>query len=238
MKRILLKLSGEMFLGTAPYGISSEGVSSVANQLARIQKKGYQLAVVIGGGNIFRGIQAAAQGFERVTADQMGMLATVFNGIALREALSTVGVKAHLMGAFAIDEMVQAFDHLQARDLLAEGKVLIFVGGTGNPFFSTDSGAALRASQIQADLLLKATKVDGVFSSDPKQDPTAKKFIKLSHQEAIEKRLAVMDSAALVLCRDSHIPIRVVKATKEGELEEALDDRSKGTLITEESENE
>lgn len=232
--RVLLKLSGESLIGTQGYGVHPEALSSIASQVRKLHEEGIELGLVIGGGNIFRGIQGACRGMDRSSADQMGMLATAFNGLALQQALDKVDIPVAVMSAFEIGEFVQKFNHREARKKLSNGEVLLFVGGTGQPFLTTDTGAALRACQIKADILLKGTKVDGVYSDDPIKNPKAKKFDRLSYQDVLEKELKFMDPAALVLCRDSQVPIRVFKAQEEGEIYEGVTNQNLGTVINQE----
>ncbi len=208
-KRILLKLSGEVLKGNAP-GCHDEAVlAEVARRLTALVKLGAEVGVVLGGGNIFRGLSGAEHGTDRVLGDTMGMLATVINALAVQNALEHLGTPAVVMTAQQMPQIAHPFDVRKARKLLSRGTVVIFAGGTGNPFFSTDSGAALRAAEIGADVLLKATKVDGVYTADPKKDPTATRYDTLTCEEALAKRLNVMDAAAFALCRDNGIPIIV-----------------------------
>ncbi len=208
-KRILLKLSGEVLKG-ASEGCHDEAVlADVAQRLTQLVKLGVEVGVVLGGGNIFRGLTGALNGTNRITGDTMGMLATIINALAVQNALERVGTAATVMTAQQMPQIAQPFNARKADKLLKRGTVVIFAGGTGNPFFSTDSGAALRAAEIGADALLKATKVDGVYTADPKKDPTATRYEKLSCEEALAKRLNVMDAAAFALCRDNNIPIVV-----------------------------
>ena len=208
-KRILLKLSGEVLKGTSSACHDETILADVAKRLSGLVTLGVEVGVVLGGGNIFRGLSGAANGTDRVIGDTMGMLATIINALAVQNALETVGTPAVTMTAQQMPQIAQPFNARLADTYLKEGKVVIFAGGTGNPFFSTDSGAALRAAEIGADALLKATKVDGVYSADPKKDPTATRYDKLSCEEALAKRLNVMDAAAFALCRDNNIPIVV-----------------------------
>ena len=208
-RRILLKLSGEMLKGQASACHDEAVLAEVAARLAGVVALGVEVGVVIGGGNIFRGLTGAGKGTDRVLGDTMGMLATIINALAVQNALERAGVPALVMTAQQMPQVAQHFDARKARKVLARGQVVLFAGGTGNPFFSTDSGAALRAAEIGADAVLKATKVDGVYTADPKRDPAAVRYDRLSCEEALAKRLNVMDAAAFALCRDNHIPIVV-----------------------------
>lgn len=208
-KRILLKMSGEVLKGTSSACHDEAILSEVANRLAGLVALGVEVGVVLGGGNIFRGLSGAENGTNRVIGDTMGMLATIINALAVQNALERIGVPAVTMTAQQMPQIAPPFNARQADEALRQGKVVIFAGGTGNPFFSTDSGAALRAAEIGANALLKATKVDGVYSADPKKDPTATRYDRLTCEEALAKRLNVMDAAAFALCRDNNIPIVV-----------------------------
>ena len=208
-KRILLKLSGEVLKGNSSACHDDVILSDVAERLTGLVKLGVEVGVVLGGGNIFRGLTGAQKGTDRVLGDTMGMLATIINALAVQNALERIGTAAVVMTAQQMPQIAMPFNARKASKLLARGTVVIFAGGTGSPFFSTDSGAALRAAEIGADALLKATKVDGVYTADPKKDPTAKRYDTLSCEEALAKRLNVMDAAAFALCRDNHIPIVV-----------------------------
>ncbi len=208
-KRILLKLSGEVLKGTSDGCHDDAVLTDVANRLTNLVKLGVQVGLVLGGGNIFRGLTGAQNGTNRITGDTMGMLATIINALAVQNALERIGTPAVVMTAQQMPQIAQPFNARKADKLLSRGTVVIFAGGTGNPFFSTDSGAALRAAEIGADALLKATKVDGVYTADPKKDPTATRYETLSCEEALAKRLNVMDAAAFALCRDNNIPIVV-----------------------------
>lgn len=208
-KRILLKLSGEVLKGTSSACHDEAILADVAKRLSELVKLGVEIGVVLGGGNIFRGLTGAKNGTDRVLGDTMGMLATIINALAVQNALEAVGTPAVVMTAQQMPQVALPFEARKANKLLARGTVVIFAGGTGNPFFSTDSGAALRAAEINADALLKATKVDGVYTADPKKDPTATRYDTLTCEEALSKRLNVMDAAAFALCRDNGIPIVV-----------------------------
>ncbi|WP_456369829.1 UMP kinase [Thermodesulfatator atlanticus] len=230
-KRVLLKLSGEALMGRAAYGIDPALLSSLAQELASLKKFEIKTGIVIGGGNIFRGISGVAQGFDRVRADQMGMLATVLNAIALGEALGQHGVPNKILSAFEIKGVVEAFVRENALDYLEEGYFLVFAAGTGCPFFTTDTAAVLRALEIKAEVMLKATKVDGVYSSDPMKDPKAQKFDHLSYEEVLEKNLRVMDLTAISLARDNNLPLIVFSMQKKGNIIKAVCGEKVGTLV-------
>ncbi|HLU61295.1 MAG TPA: UMP kinase [Gammaproteobacteria bacterium] len=223
-KRVLLKLSGEALMGDADYGIDPKVISRLAEEIRDVSKRGAQIGVVIGGGNIFRGEGLARSGMDRVTGDHMGMLATVMNALALQDALERLGNFARVMSAIRINEVCEDYIRRRAIRHLEKGRIVIFAAGTGNPFFTTDTAAALRASEIGADLLLKATKVDGVFDADPMKVPTAKKYERLTFDQVLRDRLGVMDAAAIVMCRDNNIPLRVFNLNQAGELERIICD--------------
>lgn len=208
-KRILLKLSGEALMGDLDFGISPKVMSFVAEELRDVVSAGVEVALVVGGGNIFRGEGLARAGMDRVTGDQMGMLATVINALALQDAIERVGLQARVQSAIRINEVCEDFIRRRAIRHLEKGRVLVFGAGTGNPFFTTDSAAALRAVEIGADLMLKATKVDGIYTADPKKDPRATRYAELTYDEALDRRLGVMDQTAMVLCRDHRIKLCV-----------------------------
>lgn len=232
--RILLKLSGEV-LGNRESGecIDPERLAFMAERVKKVHKMGVQVGIVLGGGNIFRGLTGAGKGVDRVTGDSMGMLATVINGLAMMNALEAVGVPARVMTAMDMPKIAEPFVQRKALRHFEKGRVVIFAGGTGNPYFSTDSAAALRASEIGADALLKATKVDGIYTSDPKKDPKAKKYASLRYETALEKRLKVMDSAAFALCMDNAIPIVVFDFFDPGALERLMKGEAVGTIVSE-----
>jgi len=231
-KRILLKLSGEALMGNADYGIDPQMLTRIAREALEVQRAGVEVAIVIGGGNIFRGEGLAKAGMDRVTGDHMGMLATVMNSLALQDALEKLGGRARTMSAIKINEVCEDFIRRRAVRHLEKGRITIFAAGTGNPFFTTDSAAALRAIEIGADLLLKATKVDGVYSADPKKDANAERFEKLTYDQVIERKLAVMDTAAIALCRDHKIPLRIYNLTREGDLMRIVRGEQIGTLVS------
>lgn len=232
--RVLLKLSGEAFAGESQQGLSSERLLAVAKDIQEAVKKGVQIAIVVGGGNFLRGATVSNDVITRTTADQMGMLGTILNGLALRDALESINVKTALLSAVAVQGMAEVFDYRKAISYLNQDHVVIFTAGTGNPFVTTDSAASLRAIEINADVILKATKVDGVYTADPKKDPSAKRYDKLSFEEALQKELAVMDLAAFCQCRDYNIAIRVFNLFKPGALTRALNGDNEGTLVTRE----
>jgi uridylate kinase len=231
-KRIILKLSGEALMGAADYGIDPKVITRLARETLEVQKRGIQIGIVIGGGNIFRGEGLAATGMDRVTGDHMGMLATVINALAFQDALEKVGAHARVMSAIKINEVCEDFIRRRAVRHLEKGRIAIFAAGTGNPFFTTDSAAALRAIEIGADLLLKATKVDGVYTADPKKDQNAQRFERLTYDQVIERKLAVMDTAAIALCRDHKIPLRIYDMSREGDLMRIMQGEQIGTLVS------
>lgn len=230
-RRILLKLSGEALMGEADYGIDPAVISRLAAEILEASRAGVQVGVVIGGGNIFRGAGLAAGGMDRVTGDHMGMLATVINALAMQDALEKLGAFARVMSAIKINEVCEDYIRRRAIRHLEKGRIVIFAAGTGNPFFTTDSAAALRAVEISADLLLKATKVDGVYDRDPAKHPDAQRFDSLSYDEVLRRDLQVMDTAAFALCRDYAIPLRIYSLSEPGSLMRILKGESIGTLV-------
>jgi uridylate kinase len=230
--RVLLKMSGEALLGEEGYGICKAPLEAVAGSVVALTETGVQVALVIGGGNIFRGAGLAAGGMERVTADHIGMLATIMNALALQDTLESQGAFARVMSAVRINELCEDYLRRRAIRHLEKGRVVIFAAGTGNPFFTTDSAASLRAIEVGADLLIKATKVDGVYSADPMRDPTAERYTRLTYDEVLDDRLAVMDATAIVLCRDHGMPLRVIDMNKEGSLLRTVMGEDEGTLVT------
>ncbi|MBC7405399.1 MAG: UMP kinase [Cytophaga sp.] len=230
-KRVLLKLSGEALMGDDSYGINRATIERMVADVAEISKLGVELAIVLGGGNIFRGVAPGAQGMDRATADYMGMLATVMNALALGDSMRQAGVTARVMSAIAIEQIVEPYVRPKALQYLEEGKVVIFAAGTGNPFFTTDTAAALRGSEIGAEIVLKATKVDGVYTADPKKDPTATRYSTISFDEAISRHLQVMDATAFALCRDQKLPIKVFSIVKPGALKNLIMGGDEGTLV-------
>ena len=230
-QRILLKLSGEALLGAEDYGIDPVIIGRIANEILEVRKTGIQVAIVIGGGNIFRGAGLAQSGIDRVTGDHMGMLATLMNSLALQDALEKAGADARVMSAISVHDVSEDYIRRRAKRHLEKGRVVIIAGGTGNPFFTTDTAAALRAIEIGADIVLKATKVDGVYSADPKVDENAKMFESLSYDDVIEGKLGVMDTNAIVLCRDQKMPIRVFNVFGVGNLMKIVKGKKVGTII-------
>jgi uridylate kinase len=230
-KRILLKLSGEALMGEGAYGISRPTIESIVGEIAGVAKQGVEIAVVIGGGNIFRGVALGAAGMDRATADYMGMLATVMNALALQDAMRHAGVASRALSALNIEQVVEPYIRGKAIRYLEEGKVVIFAAGTGNPFFTTDTAAALRASEVGAEIVLKATKVDGVYTSDPKVDPGAKRYSRVSFDEAIHRNLKVMDATALTLCRDQRLPVNVFSIFRKDALSRVVAGEDEGTLV-------
>ena len=230
-QRVLLKLSGEALMGDDQFGINRATIDRMVADVAEVSKLGVQIAIVIGGGNIFRGVAPGAQGMDRATADYMGMLATVMNALALGDAMRHVGITARVMSAIAIEQVVEPYVRPKALQYLEEGKVVIFAAGTGNPFFTTDTAAALRGAEISAEIVLKATKVDGVYSADPHKDPTATRYESITFDEAISKHLQVMDATAFALCRDQKLPIKVFSIVKPGALTRVIMGEDEGTLV-------
>ena len=231
-RRVVLKLSGEALMGNENYGIDPVVINAMAKDIIEAQKAGAQIGLVIGGGNIFRGAGLAENGMDRVTGDHMGMLATVINALAMADALEKQGAYSRVMSAIKINEVCEDFIRRRAIRHLEKGRIAIFAAGTGNPFFTTDSAAALRAIEIDADLLLKATKVDGVYSADPKKDKSAQRFEQLTYDQVIERKLAVMDTAAIALCRDHKIPLRIYDMRREGDLMRIMRGEPIGTLVS------
>ncbi len=230
--RVLLKLSGEALMGQQQGGIDPNVIAFICTEIAKVTAQGVQLALVIGGGNIFRGISLATAGMNRVTADQMGMMATVINSLALQDALQTHNIPVQVMSATPMPAICETFEHKAAMAYLQQGKVLIFAGGTGNPFFTTDSAASLRGVEIEAEMIIKATKVDGVYSADPMTDPQALRYTQLSYEEVLEKELAVMDATAILLCKNHQMPLRVYNMTTQDALLQMMQGQDIGTLIT------
>ena len=231
-QRILLKLSGEALMGDDAFGINQATIERMVAEVAEVARIGVQVAVVFGGGNIFRGIAGGSAGMDRATADYMGMLATVMNALALADAMGKQGVTARVMSAIDIQQVVEPYVRPKALQYLEEGKVVIFAAGTGNPFFTTDTAASLRGAEIGAEVVLKATKVDGVYTADPMKDPTATRYTRLSFDEAIGRHLGIMDATAFALCRDQKLPIRVFSIVKPGALMRVVMGEDEGTLVT------
>ncbi len=230
-RRVLLKLSGEALMGDDAFGINRQTIDRMVAEIAGVVALGVELAVVIGGGNIFRGVAPGASGMDRATADYMGMLATVMNSLALQDALRQVGVVARVQSALKIEQVVEPYIRPKALRYLEEGKVVIFAAGTGNPFFTTDTAAALRGAEMGAEIVLKATKVDGVYTADPARDPAAVRYHRISFDDAIGRNLKVMDATAFALCRDQRLPIKVFSILKEGALARVLRGEDEGTLV-------
>ncbi|WP_295850852.1 UMP kinase [uncultured Xylophilus sp.] len=230
-KRILLKLSGEALMGDDAFGINRATIVRMVEEIADVTRLGVQVAVVIGGGNIFRGVAGGSVGMDRATADYMGMLATVMNALALADAMDKQGLTARVMSAIAIEQVVEPYVRPKALQYLEEGKVVVFAAGTGNPFFTTDTAAALRGAEIGAEIVLKATKVDGVYTADPKKDPSATRYAQLSFDDAIAQNLGIMDATAFALCRDQKLPIKVFSIFKHGGLRRVVMGEDEGTLV-------
>jgi uridylate kinase len=231
-KRILVKLSGEALMGDGDYGIDPAFIKRLAGEIKAMREEGAEVAIVIGGGNLFRGAGLARAGMDRVTADHMGMLATVMNSLALQDALESVDVVVRVMSAIRINQVCEDYIRRRAVRHLEKGRVTIFAAGTGNPFFTTDSAASLRAIEIEADLLVKATKVDGVYDSDPMVNPSARRYTRLTYDQVLDQRLNVMDATAIVLCRDHRLPLRVIDLNEPGALVRVGRGEDIGTLVT------
>jgi len=230
-KRILLKLSGEALMGDDAYGINRATIVRMVRELKEVTDLGVELAIVIGGGNIFRGVAGGSVGMDRATADYMGMLATVMNALALADSMRQAGMTARVMSAIAIEAVVEPYVRPKALQYLEEGKVVVFAAGTGNPFFTTDTAAALRGAEVGAEVVLKATKVDGVYSADPNKDKSATRYASISFDDAIVRNLQVMDATAFALCRDQKLPIRVFSIVKPGALKRVVQGEDEGTLV-------
>jgi uridylate kinase len=231
-RRILLKLSGEALGGEGSHSIDAEAVHDIARQIQQVQKLGVEVVIVVGGGNIFRGLQGSERGIDRATGDYMGMLATVINALGLQDALEKLGVATRVQSAITMSQVAEPFIRRRAMRHLEKGRVVIFGGGTGNPYFSTDTAAALRANEIGADVILKATKVDGVYDCDPKKNSNAKRYAQVSYQEALVKQLKVMDSTAFSLCMDNRMPIIVFDVFTPNNLVRVVKGDNVGTLVT------
>ncbi|MFM1922794.1 MAG: uridylate kinase [Pseudomonadota bacterium] len=230
-QRILLKLSGEALMGNDAFGINPGTIGRMVSEIGHVVQGGTQVAIVIGGGNIFRGVAGGSVGMDRATADYMGMLATVMNALALSDALEKQGVMARVMSAISIEQVVEPYVRPKALQYLEEGKVVVFAAGTGNPFFTTDTAAALRGAEIGAQVVLKATRVEGVYSSDPEKDPSAVRYDRITFDEAMQRNLQVMDATAFALCRDRELPIRVFSINKPGALQRVVQGEDEGTLV-------
>ena len=230
--RVLLKLSGEALMGEQQYGIDPQRLSDYADEIAEAVRRGTQIAIVIGGGNIFRGLQGASKGMDRIQGDYMGMLATTINSMAIQSTLQAKGVKAVLLSGLPIDRIAESMSSAKACRLLDEGNVVVIAGGTGNPFFTTDTGSALRAVEVHADIILKGTRVDGIYTADPEKDPKATKFEHITYDEAYAKNLKVMDLTAFTMCKENNMPMYVFDMNKRGNLLRVLDGENIGTLVT------
>ena len=230
-KRILLKLSGEALMGEDAYGINRQTIEAIVQEIAAVARMGVEIGVVIGGGNIFRGVAPGAAGMDRATADYMGMLATVMNALALQDAMRRAGLDCRVQSALNIEQVVEPYIRGKAIRYLEEGRVVVFAAGTGNPFFTTDTAAALRASEVGAEIVLKGTKVDGVYTADPRTDRAARRYDRLSFDEAIQRNLRVMDATALTLCRDQKLPINVFSIFKKDALKRVVLGEDEGTLV-------
>ena len=231
-KRVLLKLSGESLMGEQQYGIDPQRLNDYAEEIAAAHKAGAQIAIVIGGGNIFRGLQGASKGMDRIQGDYMGMLATVINSMAIQSALQSKGVKAALLSGLYIDRIAESMSSSKAIKLLEEGYIVVIGGGTGNPFFTTDTGSTLRAVEVKADIILKGTRVDGIYTADPEKDPTAKKFETITYDEAYNRNLKIMDLTAFTMCKENNMPMLVFDMNKKGNLTKVLNGENIGTLVT------
>ncbi len=231
-KRVLLKLSGEALMGNQQYGIDPQRLDDYAEEIAAAVKAGAQIAIVIGGGNIFRGLQGASKGMDRIQGDYMGMLATVINSMAIQSTLQAKGVKAALLSGLYIDRIADSMSSSKAIKLLEEGYVVVIGGGTGNPFFTTDTGSALRAAEIKAEIILKGTRVDGIYTADPEKDPTATKYDSITYDEAYAKNLKVMDLTAFTMCKENNIPMLVFDMNTKGNLTKVLNGEKIGTIVT------
>ncbi|MEN9374261.1 MAG: hypothetical protein RIR79_1813 [Pseudomonadota bacterium] len=230
-KRILLKLSGEALMGDDAFGINHATIFRMVEEVAEIVRLGVEVAVVIGGGNIFRGVAGGSVGMDRATADYMGMLATVMNALALGDAMDKAGLIARVMSAISIEQVVESYVRPKALQYLEEGKVVVFAAGTGNPFFTTDTAAALRGAEMGAEIVLKATKVDGVYTADPRKDPNAVRYSRISFDDAMAQNLGIMDATAFALCRDQKLPINVFSIFKHGALKRVVMGEDEGTLV-------
>ena len=230
-KRILLKLSGEALMGNDPFGVNRDTIMQIVAQVKEIADLGVEVGVVVGGGNIFRGVSAQAGSMDRATADYMGMMATVMNALALQDAFESLGVKARVQSALPMQQITETYARPKAMQYLEEGKVVIFAAGTGNPFFTTDTAAALRGTEMSCDIVLKATNVDGVYTADPKKDPQATRYQTITFDEALMNNLKVMDATAFALCRDRKLNIVVFAIEKEGALKRVIAGEDEGTLV-------
>ena len=230
-KRILLKLSGESLMGQKGYGIDEQRLADYAEQIKHIAESGVEIGIVIGGGNIFRGLSGAQKGFDRVKGDQMGMLATVINSLALCSALEAIGQKVRVLTSVRMEPVGELYATDKALRLMAEGNVVIIAGGTGNPYFTTDTASVLRAIEIKADVMMKGTRVDGIYTADPEKDPTATKFSEITYDEVLNKKLKVMDLTAITMCRENDMPIYVFDMDTVGNLQKVMNGEAIGTLV-------
>ena len=230
-KRILLKLSGESLMGQKGYGIDEQRLADYAEQIKHIAQSGVEIGIVIGGGNIFRGLSGAQKGFDRVKGDQMGMLATVINSLALYSALEAIGQKVRVLTSVRMEPVGELYATDKALRLMAEGNVVIIAGGTGNPYFTTDTASVLRAIEIKADVMMKGTRVDGIYTTDPEKDPTATKFSEITYDEVLNKKLKVMDLTAITMCRENNMPIYVFDMDTVGNLQKVMNGEAIGTLV-------
>ena len=230
-KRILLKLSGESLMGEQGYGIDTRRLNEYASQIREIHDLGVEIGIVIGGGNIFRGLQGAGKGFDRVKGDQMGMCATVINSLALSSALGAAGVKSRVLTAIRIEPIGEFYNKWKAIEALEQGEVVIMSAGTGNPYFTTDTGSSLRGIEIEADVMLKGTRVDGVYTADPEKDPTATKFADISYDEVLRRGLRVMDTTATAMCKENNLPVYVFNMDRVGNLRRVIDGEDIGTYV-------
>jgi len=230
-RRVLLKLSGEALMGEDAFGINRATIERMVQDIGEVQRMGVELAIVIGGGNIFRGVALGASGMDRATADYMGMMATIMNAMALQDAMRNAGIQARVQSALNVEQVIEPYIRPKAMRYLDEGKVVIFAAGTGNPFFTTDTAAALRGSEMGAEVVLKATKVDGVYSADPKKDPAAVRYARISFDDALGRNLQIMDATAFALCRDQGLPIRVFNISRPGALRRVVSGEDEGTLV-------
>jgi len=230
-RRVLLKLSGESLMGEDAFGINRATIENMVKDIGEVQALGVELAIVIGGGNIFRGVALGASGMDRATADYMGMMATIMNAMALQDAMRNAGIEARVQSALNVEQVIEPYIRPKAMRYLDEGKVVIFAAGTGNPFFTTDTAAALRGSEMGAEVVLKATKVDGVYSADPKKHPDAVRYSSITFDDALARNLQVMDATAFALCRDQGLPIRVFNISRPGALKRAVSGEDEGTLV-------
>ena len=230
-KRILLKLSGEVLMGSGQFGIDPETVDRVAGEIAAAKDAGFELCVVVGGGNIFRGLAGAAKGFDRTSADYMGMLATVMNALAVQNALEKIGCDTRVQSAIPMASVCEPYIRRKAVRHMEKGRIVIFAAGTGNPFFTTDTGAALRGVEVEADVMLKGTRVDGIYTADPEKDPSAKKFTEITYDEIYERGLKVMDLTATVMCKENNLPIVVFDMDTKGNLKKVIEGEPIGTLV-------